>query len=354
MKLTKYKSIHIGAIVTFYIIALLVRLISLLVVNKFSSIETNYPLQVSAALATGLGPAIGALVAMLIFKRRTEYTLIGKSAWKSIATIVIPCIVFGIIGGWDLGVTCLFAFAYGLLEEYGWRGFLQYELRELPMWQYVLIITMMWFLWHLDLNLRSILPFFLLLLFASWGIGKVVRDTHSLLFCAAFHGIVNFSKRDLFSDTTFTVTFICIIVFWIVMWYFLGISPKQQSREKNSNLVKNMNIEDYREYCLSLGDDVEEKLPFTAFHYASGVLVFYVAGHMFSFFNCDNFGVITLKCQPERIEELKARYDCIGKPFNESPKYWIGIDANTAPDDLLQELTRNSYEIVKAKYKKHG
>ena len=59
-----------------------------------------------------------------------------------------------------------------------------------------------------------------------------------------------------------------------------------------------MNIEDYREYCLSLGDDVEEKLPFTAFHYASGVLVFYVAGHMFSFFNCDNFGVITLKCQP--------------------------------------------------------
>ena len=232
MKLTKYKSIHIGAIVTFYIIALLVRLISLLVVNKFSSIETNYPLQVSAALATGLGPAIGALVAMLIFKRRTEYTLIGKSAWKSIATIVIPCIVFGIIGGWDLGVTCLFAFAYGLLEEYGWRGFLQYELRELPVWQYVLIITMMWFLWHLDLNLRSILPFFLLLLFASWGIGKVVRDTHSLLFCAAFHGIVNFSKRDLFSDTTFTVAFICIIVFWIVMWYFLCISPKQQSREK--------------------------------------------------------------------------------------------------------------------------
>ena len=87
-------------------------------------------------------------------------------------------------------------------------------------------------------------------------------------------------------------------------------------------------------------------------HHASGVLVFYVHGHMFSFFDCDNFGVITLKCQPERIEELKAQYDCIGKPYNESPKYWIGIDASTAPDDILQELTRNSYEIVKAKYKK--
>jgi len=32
-----------------------------------------------------------------------------------------------------------------------------------------------------------------------------------------------------------------------------------------------MNIEDYREFCLSLGTDVEEKLLFTAFHYASGV-----------------------------------------------------------------------------------
>lgn len=112
-----------------------------------------------------------------------------------------------------------------------------------------------------------------------------------------------------------------------------------------------MNIEDYRDYCLSLGADVEEKLPFTAFHYASGVLVFYVHGHMFSFFDCDNYGVITLKCQPERIEELQVEHSCIGKPFNMSAKHWIGIDAATAPDDLLRELTRNSYEIVKAKYK---
>ena len=226
------KNIHIGAIATFYIIALLVRLISLHVVNIYPSIETNFALQIPTALATGLGPAIGALVAMFIFKRKTEYTLLGKSAWKSIATIVIPCIVFGIIGGWDLGVTCLVAFAYGLLEEYGWRGFLQYELRNLPVWQYVLIITVMWFLWHLDLNQRSVLPFFLLLLFASWGIGKVVSDTHSLLLCAAFHGIVNFSKHGLLSNTTFLIAFICTIVFWIVMWYFVGISPKQQGREK--------------------------------------------------------------------------------------------------------------------------
>ena len=49
-----------------------------------------------------------------------------------------------------------------------------------------------------------------------------------------------------------------------------------------------MNIEDYREYCLSLGTDIEEKLPFQKFKSGEGVLVFYVSGHMFSFFDCKN------------------------------------------------------------------
>ena len=222
------KNIHFGAIASFYIIALALRLITMVVGNMYPTLWGNYAFQ----LSTGLGPIVGALAAMAIFKRRTEYTIIGKSIWKSIITIAVPCLIFGIVEGLNMGILCLLAFTYGLLEEYGWRGFLQYELRKLPMWQYVLIITVMWFLWHLDLTQRSVLPFFLLLLFASWGIGKVASDTHSLLFCAAFHGIVNFSKGDLFSDTTFTVAFICVIVFWIVLWYFVGISPKQQSGEE--------------------------------------------------------------------------------------------------------------------------
>ena len=112
-----------------------------------------------------------------------------------------------------------------------------------------------------------------------------------------------------------------------------------------------MNIEDYRDYCLSLGD-VEEKFPFTKFKNGEAVLVFYVCGHMFSYFDCDDFSVISLKCQPERIIELKEENDCIGDPYNESSKHWLGINPKTAPDYLLKDLTRNSYEIVKAKYTK--
>ena len=88
------------------------------------------------------------------------------------------------------------------------------------------------------------------------------------------------------------------------------------------------------------------------FKNGEGVLVFYVMGHMFSFFDCNDFSVISLKCQSERIEDLKVQHECIGKPYNESPKHWLGINPHTAPDDLLQQLTRNSYEIVKAKYSK--
>lgn len=223
MKTMTNKSIHFGAIALFYVIALTLRLTTLIIGYKYPALRENYVFP----LSTGLGPIIGALIAMAVFKRQTEYTITGISTWKSIVTIAVPCLVFGIIGGLNMGVLCLLAFTYGLLEEYGWRGFLQYELRQFSTWQYVLVITVMWFLWHLDLNQRDMLPFFLLLLFASWGIGKVATDTHSLLFCAAFHGIVNFTKRGLLSNDTFLIAFISIILFWIIIWYYASLSKKQ-------------------------------------------------------------------------------------------------------------------------------
>ena len=65
-----------------------------------------------------------------------------------------------------------------------------------------------------------------------------------------------------------------------------------------------MNVEEYRDYCLSLGTDVEEKLPFVKFKNGDSVLVFYVCGHMFCFFDLNDFQVVSLKCQPERIDEI--------------------------------------------------
>jgi len=114
-----------------------------------------------------------------------------------------------------------------------------------------------------------------------------------------------------------------------------------------------MNIEEYRDYCLSLGKDVEERMPFGAFKAAAGVLAFYVQGHMFAYFDTDRFTIVTLKCQPDRIEELKEHHSAVGNPYNMSVRHWIGVDATLADAPLLRELTLNSYTIVKQKYRTH-
>lgn len=111
-----------------------------------------------------------------------------------------------------------------------------------------------------------------------------------------------------------------------------------------------MNVEDLRNFCLSLGADVEEKMPFGAFKAAQGVLAFYVCEHIFCYFDIDHFEVVTVKCQPDRIGLLAERYNAIVAPHNMSPKHWIGIRPELAADSLMRELVKNSYEIVKAKY----
>ena len=113
-----------------------------------------------------------------------------------------------------------------------------------------------------------------------------------------------------------------------------------------------MNIEDFRDYCLSLGD-VEEKLPFAKMPGGDSVLAFYVNGHTFCYCDIDEFRTVIVKCQPGRILDLMETTEGVCSPDSHfNSKYWIGINLNTAPDTLLKSLTQNSYEIVKAKYKK--
>ena len=111
-----------------------------------------------------------------------------------------------------------------------------------------------------------------------------------------------------------------------------------------------MNVEELRNYCLSLGTDVEEKMPFQAFKAANGVRAFSVGGHMFCYFEIDRYAMVNVKCQPDRIGELKERYTSVTAPYNMNPRHWIGIRPEGADDSLLRELAQNSYKIVKQQY----
>ena len=70
-----------------------------------------------------------------------------------------------------------------------------------------------------------------------------------------------------------------------------------------------MNIEEFREYCLSL-KGVHEKMPFPNVpdKYSQDVLCFYVASKWFCFVNIEVFDFCCIKCNPDEMEELRATY----------------------------------------------
>ncbi len=109
-----------------------------------------------------------------------------------------------------------------------------------------------------------------------------------------------------------------------------------------------MNIEELREYCLSL-PGVTEATPFEKFSRGKfTILVFYVSGHMFCYFNIDDFTAITLKGNPQDIVELKERYQAIGEPFNGNKRHWMSVEMNSDVNGtMLKQLVRASYNLVK-------
>lgn len=112
-----------------------------------------------------------------------------------------------------------------------------------------------------------------------------------------------------------------------------------------------MNIEDFREYCLSMGD-VTEKTPFGKFarRYDS-ILVFYVLGHMFCFVDMDDFTSVTVKSTPDEIEEIRMNHLSVSNPLNQNLRHWIQLNLNgDIKDHDIYSLVRRAYEIIKAKY----
>jgi predicted DNA-binding protein (MmcQ/YjbR family) len=102
-----------------------------------------------------------------------------------------------------------------------------------------------------------------------------------------------------------------------------------------------MNIEEYREFCLSL-KGTEEDMPFDNI-----TLVFKVKGKMFSLTDIDTFEFINLKCLPEEAPVLREQYDAVGPGYHMNKKHWNTVKMNgTIRDSLIKEWTLNSYHLV--------
>ena len=161
------------------------------------------------AVLSGYGPAIGAMVAMIVFRRehRRMITVAGRSLLFSGLFSAVPILLIagfgsdgrGIgshLGGLYVGLSVL---TYCFLEEVGWRGFLQDALKHVKTWQRVLITASLWYFWHLSLFgfeantsfLVSQLTFIAILILGSWFIGKLADDTRSILVAAGAHSLFN-------------------------------------------------------------------------------------------------------------------------------------------------------------------
>lgn len=114
-----------------------------------------------------------------------------------------------------------------------------------------------------------------------------------------------------------------------------------------------MNIEEFRDYCLSL-EGVTEKTPFGKFAQRfDSILVFYILGHMFCLTDKDDFTSVTVKANPGVIEELKMTRSSVSSHRNMSERHWIQLNLNgDISDREIYNFVKRSYEIVKSKYTK--
>lgn len=223
--------INIGAIVLFYAIAVLFRFLAVKTA-LLNDIGDDY----LKILFRGIGPAVGTLAVFALYKVPEKLSL--KGIYKNFAVPfavywLLPAILIsGVYYFQDGKFPILLMFTvlvYGLLEEVGWRGFLQQQLKPLPKLYSILIISVLWFVWHLNFEMSvQNLIFFGIIVAGSWGIGKVYDKTHSLLAVAAIHSLNNFFRNGLHQ------TELILIAVLLIIWVgFIRLYDRLDKKDQN-------------------------------------------------------------------------------------------------------------------------
>jgi predicted DNA-binding protein (MmcQ/YjbR family) len=109
-----------------------------------------------------------------------------------------------------------------------------------------------------------------------------------------------------------------------------------------------MNIEEFRNYCLSL-NGVTEKMPFQNSNtdYDRNLLVFSIGDKWFCFVNVDIFDFCNLKSTPDISAELQAEYEAVRPGYHMNHHHWISVYFNhDMPDKRILELVHEAYRCV--------
>ncbi len=190
---------------------------------------------------------------MKIFGLKSTYSLAGRLKPFLLSVfifIIIPVSGFALIGineSKNLTITSnpfvasaklsFYFIIYSILEEIGWRAFLQEQLNFINKYVRILIVATLWFIWHLNFTLTiSNLTFFLILLVASWGIGKIGDITKSVLAVGAFHAFYNLMSIDNFPTDEKYIVLLTSLIIWIAYIIFYNpINKKFMNAKKATN-----------------------------------------------------------------------------------------------------------------------
>ena len=116
-----------------------------------------------------------------------------------------------------------------------------------------------------------------------------------------------------------------------------------------------MNIETFREYCLSKPAATEDT-PF-----GPEDIVFKVEGKMFAIAALDEVPPrVNLKCDPDLALELRDRFEQVSPGYHMNKKHWNTIELDgVIPEREIKKMIDHSYDLVlrslpKAKREKLG
>jgi predicted DNA-binding protein (MmcQ/YjbR family) len=102
-----------------------------------------------------------------------------------------------------------------------------------------------------------------------------------------------------------------------------------------------MNIEEYRNYCLS------KKMVTEGFPFDANTLVYKVCGKIFTITDLELFISINLKCDPELAMELRDQFEAVQPGYHMNKKHWnTVIMDNTVSNKLIYQWINHSYDLV--------
>jgi predicted DNA-binding protein (MmcQ/YjbR family) len=108
-----------------------------------------------------------------------------------------------------------------------------------------------------------------------------------------------------------------------------------------------MTATEIRSHCLSMPGAVEE------YPFGPATTVFKVGGKIFAIasLTAEPF-TISLKCEPEIGELLRAGHESIAPGYHLNKRHWITVTlGGDAGDELVRDLVEDSYDLVRPRPK---